>query len=709
MKTPNLHFASLTLGLALLAACSTDAKNDPADGGIDEICLPGEICATVNAQDVTGDELRLILFETEEGDWPQKYRLLPTPTAIVRESPPIPASFPIHIRIPMDGNIFAFSGTLPEGTRLGLAVATGVAATFTVSDTDARGFSESTLIYDPTAAMDYGAIELSLPAGATCDLNPFHPSCLTGRLFWEEHFLGDESFVPGAIYMDVADVDKDGTDDIITVGEPHFEEPELPLSVLKLGVYYLNPDSSLRETEVIDRWSEEDQTFYSPWGVKVIDHGGEPMIIVGTNIPELAPLEDGSGRVLSYHKEEGAWVRSVVRENPNPTVVNYNAVIVVVCDIDNDMDDDIALAGAFGTSSLGSWLENTGNPNAPWIEHLTLQAPDTDPLIRGTLAYKCADLNKDGYPEVVHNAMFDVANSNPPQFRGEIWLALNPGPGGWDERWEKVVIDDDNWASADMWFHDFDGDTYPDLIANQIFDSTVTRYRHPGADITDTWEPEVIISGLKSPSDFWLADIDGDYLVDVVSADHTAHRGVWHKNPGPDSDELWELFSIYRDIRLPGDFEMNDHDGDDDLDWLGISLTRGQAFVVEQVEPASSLVATIRLPNDFGAKITKLIVTLAEELPVTGIPAAILATIENVDKDGDGELDVDQILSPSRDLVLALKDVGETGDYHVVVALYVEGGGEFIPVPGVDYQAESEKRAFGEGKVEVALDLAVVP
>ena len=73
-------------------------------------------------------------------------------------------------------------------------------------------------------------------------------------------------------------------------------------------------------------------------------------------------------------------------------------------------------------------MENTGDADAPWIEHLTTQAPDTDPYIRGTLAYKCADLNKDGYPEVVHNAMFDVANSDPPQFRGEIWLAVNPGP-----------------------------------------------------------------------------------------------------------------------------------------------------------------------------------------------------------------------------------------------------------------------------------------
>ena len=132
-------------------------------------------------------------------------------------------------------------------------------------------------------------------------------------------------------------------------------------------------------------------------------------------------------------------------------------------------------------------------------------------------------------------------------------------------------------------------------------------------------------------------------------------------------------------------------------------------MLFEQVEPPSSLVATIRLPSDFDAPVTKLIVTLAEELPVTGIPAAILATIDNVDADEDGELDVDQILSGDRDLVLPIKDVGETGDFHVVAALYVEGGGEFIPTPGVDYQGESEMRTFGEGKVEVTVDLQLVP
>lgn len=120
-------------------------------------------------------------------------------------------------------------------------------------------------------------------------------------------------------------------------------------------------------------------------------------------------------------------------------------------------DPDIAISGAFGTSSMGSWLENTGDINNPWIPHL--QPIETDMAIRGTLAYKSADLNGDGYPEVVYNAIFDIPGTDPPRYRSEIWLAINPGPSSsWNEPWLKVVINDDNWASADMWFHDFDGD-----------------------------------------------------------------------------------------------------------------------------------------------------------------------------------------------------------------------------------------------------------
>ena len=682
-----------------------------AGGGgdlVDPTCVVGELCVTVTAGDVVGEELSLMLYIASEENWPQQFLSLPTPSWVVQEKP-IPESYPMHLRIPLDGNLFAFSDDSLDGARLGLAIVTGVSSNFVVDPTDARGFSATTLVYDAEQPLHFGGIELRLPAGETCELNPYHPSCLTGGLFWQEHFLGEQDFVPGAVYMADADLDGDGVDDIITVGEPHFENPELPLTALKMGVYYLNNDHTVREMEIIDSWSEDDPALYSPWGVRVIDHAGEPMIIVGTNIPGLAPLEEGSGNIYSYRKVDGNWVRSDLRINPQPDVESYNAMIVVTCDIDRDGDEDLVLSGAFTTSSLGSWMENTGLVNDPWIPHLLPAAADTPPFIRGTLAYKCGDVNDDGYPDVMYNGMFDIPDTTPPRYRGEIWLAVNPGPAGWGENWQRIVIDDDNWASADMWLHDFNDDGWPDLIANQIFDSTVTRYINPGGDLSAPWPQEIIISGLTSPSDMWLDDIDQDGLVDVISADHTAHRGVWHKNPGFGADTLWQGNLIFRNIRLPGDFAMNDIDDDGDLDWLGISMTRGQAYTVEQVVPFTSLVARVSLPDSFNSNITKLMFTLATELPVTGVPAAILATIDNVDADGDGLLDVDQILGAEQDFVFTMEDVGVSGNFHVIATLYVEGGGQFQPVPGVDYMASSDKVALGAGQVTIDLALTPVP
>ncbi len=672
-------------------------------------CLPGEVCVTVTADQVTGPDLKLMFYVTTDEEWPGSYLTLPTPNAVVTQTVPVPDTFPVHIRIPLDGNLFTFSGAELVGQRLGLVVVTGVAANFVVEPTDARGFSAGTLIYQPDVPMDYGDIDLFIPEGNPSDINPFHPERLTGPLLWEEHMLGTNDFVPGAIYLDVYDLDDDGVKDIIMVGEPHFEEPELPLSVLKLGVYYMNSDKSVKATEIIDEWSESDPLFYSPWGVKVIDHSGLAMIVVGCNIPELAPLEDGSGVVLSYYHDGTDWVRSEVRSNPNPTMTNYNAMIVVAADMDDDGDEDIALSGAFGTSSVGNWMENTGNLNDPWIPHLLPMDPGTDPFIRGTLAYKAADLNGDHYPEVVYNAMFDVPNTDPPRYRGEIWMAINPGPAGWDQPWQKVVIDDDNWAAADMWFHDFDQDGNPDLIANQIFNSTVTRYWHPGTNLADPWQPEIIISGLTSPSDMWLADMDSDGLMDVCSADHTAHRGFWHKNPGPGEPGPWKPNLIFRNIRLPGDFVIMDIDEDGDKDWIGTSMSLGTGFIVEQIHPETSLITTIALPDGFTGTVSRLMVMLAGNLPVTGPPAAVLYEISNDDSDGDGIGDVDRILNPSTDLTLALADAGVAGDYHVVVALFMEGGGVYQPVPGVDYLAASSKVAIGSGQQSVRLDLELVP
>ena len=90
-----------------------------------------------------------------------------------------------------------------------------------------------------------------------------------------------------------------------------------------------------------------------------------------------------------------------------------------------------------------------------------------------------------------------------------------------------------------------------------------------------------------------------------------------------------------------------------------------------------------------------------------------------LDKDGDkdwvgtsmiwGPVIIVERVEPDSGPVLALEDVDVSGEYHVVAALYVEGGGRFQPESGVDFMANSEKVMLGEGKVEVTLELDLAP
>ena len=153
---------------------------------------------------------------------------------------------------------------------------------------------------------------------------------------------------------------------------------------------------------------------------------------------------------------------------------------------------------------------------------------------------------------------------------------------------------------------------------------------------------------------------------------------------------------------------MVDMDKDGDLDYVGIFDDSGATFIVEQVEPDTSLVVNLSLPDDFDEPITKLVILLTKKVPLKGIPKAVLANIDNTDMDGNGELDIDQMLGSNHKIMLSFEDVENAGDFHVMAVVYVEGGGNFQPKSGADYEGHSDLLTFGGGKIEVNLDLSVM-
>lgn len=66
-------------------------------------------------------------------------------------------------------------------------------------------------------------------------------------------------------------------------------------------------------------------------------------------------------------------------------------------------------------------------------------------------------------------------------------------------------------------------------------------------------------------------------------------------------------------------------------------------------------------------------------------------------------------MSLTRNLDLAIENVGVSGDFYVMAVLYMKGGGTFQPNAEVDYMAVSSDITFGQGQVKLDLELYRLP
>lgn len=109
-----------------------------------------------------------------------------------------------------------------------------------------------------------------------------------------------------------------------------------------------------------------------------------------------------------------------------------------------------------------------------------------------------------------------------------------------------------------------------------------------------------------------------------------------------------------------------------------------------------TVTATVSVPSGFDATPVKIGAHFYDSLPPAGPPSVMGEIID------DPEIGVDTPYD------LEMTGVEAEGDYFLYVVLYVEGGGDTMPSPGVDYVGESEQLTFGEGDVDAGeIELAL--
>ena len=98
-----------------------------------------------------------------------------------------------------------------------------------------------------------------------------------------------------------------------------------------------------------------------------------------------------------------------------------------------------------------------------------------------------------------------------------------------------------------------------------------------------------------------------------------------------------------------------------------------------------SLCGDLIIPSDFTGTPRSLAIVLYSNIPPAGPPDGIVTEIDSPE------------LSAGDSFPIRVGPVLFNGDYYIWVNLYMEGGGEWAPVNGVDYVGSTEDPVFFDG------------
>jgi len=301
--------------------------------------------------------------------------------------------------------------------------------------------------------------------------------------------------------LDVADMDGDGDNDIITA-EHKGPDPKLQI--------WVNDGKGNFNVKLVDHGKE------SHLGARVADFnadGAKDIVSIAWDRYQYLHLWRNDGLAVSgFSKERVKWKHVSTANNsfPAPDVGNQSATLVF--DIDKDGKDEIVIAGWGETSMV--WYKMNGST---WNRYLLDNA--NSHIEAGGVSY---DIDGDGDLDVLHGGSWKV---------NEIWWWENPYPA-YDpaKPWQRYTIKDTGAKQHhDQIIGDFDGDRKPELVfwnqqASKLFiadipDNPKDKSAWKFEEIW-SWDTRLKFEGLAS------ADINMDGTVDIVGG------GMWFEKAG---------------------------------------------------------------------------------------------------------------------------------------------------------------------------------
>lgn len=318
---------------------------------------------------------------------------------------------------------------------------------------------------------------------------------------WHEHLIDDESItgvpVRGSDGFVMADVDRDGFEDIVSVHEADTTYDGVARGYVRIAYGSADPmhwdNRTLAEGELAG--AAEDAA------IGDLNGDGWPDIVVACELAHLLYLENPG-------KRDAPW-RAVV---PSITQDRGSYIRVFLADLDGDRDLEVVAANkgeqnpALDTTARHpiSWFDLGAEPaSGEWREHVlaTMSIPiNAEPV----------DLDGDGDMDIVGGS------------RGEqrlFWLENN-GIGAFQSR---PIIARQGLTGFNLDYADLDADGRLDIVANE-WPGRIVWLEQPAIPGVE-WKRHVIGSTIPdSLVGLRLADIDGDGRLDVMTGGYSRDR-----------------------------------------------------------------------------------------------------------------------------------------------------------------------------------------
>ncbi len=265
---------------------------------------------------------------------------------------------------------------------------------------------------------------------------------------------------------------------------------------------------------------------------------------------------DGDMDVLSASRNDNtiAWYENDGNADPTFTAADIDtsvdgAATVFAADMDGDGDMDI-LSASVDDNTI-AWYENDGNANP------TFTATDITTSADGARSVYAADIDGDGDMDIISASYNDDT------------IAWYENDGNADPSFTATDIATSADRAISVYAADMDGDGDLDILSASEGDDTIAWYENDG-NADPSFTAINITTSADGAFSVFAADMDGDGDMDIVSASTGDDTIAWYENDG-NPDPAFTAADIATSANSARSVYVADMDGDGDLDILSAS------------------------------------------------------------------------------------------------------------------------------------------